>query len=389
MRDPQKIVVLLIDDQPIIAEAIAQMVAGEPDIELHYCEDPTNSLEMAASVHPTVILQDLLMPQMNGLLLIRFLRASPVTEKISLVVLSGKEVPATKAEAFALGANDYLTKLPDRVELIARIRYHSRSYMNLLERNEAYQALLASQQALAAELAKAADYVRSVLPAPLREPIQTAWRFLPCMQLGGDSFGYHWLDDDHLAIYLLDVCGHGVGAALLSVSVMNVLRSRSLPSTDFCSPAQVLTSLNQAFPMGQNNEMLFTMWYGVYDQVKRQLVYASGGHPPAVLVTGANAQEAEVLRLATRGLIVGALERVTFEEATCVVREFGELFVYSDGVYEVRKLDGTMLNMDEFIGVLTTRDRSVPALDFIQSYVCNLQSSDRFEDDFSILQLVF
>ena len=140
MDDP--ISVLLIDDQSIIGEAVRRMLAPEQDIVFHYCSDPIQALIVAKACHPTVILQDLVMPQMDGLLLVRFLRARDApTHQIPLIVLSSKEEPMVKAQAFELGANDYLVKLPDRVELIARIRYHSRAYTNILKRQEA-EALL-------------------------------------------------------------------------------------------------------------------------------------------------------------------------------------------------------------------------------------------------------
>ena len=132
------ITVLLIDDQSMIAEAVRRMLETEPDTTFHYCSDPTQALKMAKECQPTVILQDLVMPQMDGLLLVRFLRSHDApTYQIPLIVLSSKEEPVIKAQAFELGANDYLVKLPDRVELLARIRYHSRAYTNLLKRQEA------------------------------------------------------------------------------------------------------------------------------------------------------------------------------------------------------------------------------------------------------------
>ncbi|MGF1937835.1 MAG: adenylate/guanylate cyclase domain-containing protein [Nostoc sp. ChiQUE02] len=134
----EKITVLLIDDQSIIGEAISRMLAAEPDIIFHYCGDPTLALKVAKNCNPTVILQDLVMPQMEGLLLVRYLRSqdSP-TCYIPLIVLSSKEEPVIKAKAFELGANDYLVKLPNQMELIARIRYHSQAYTNFLKRQEA------------------------------------------------------------------------------------------------------------------------------------------------------------------------------------------------------------------------------------------------------------
>ncbi len=151
-----QITVLLIDDQAIIAEAIRRMLASETDIVFHYCNDPTQALKVAIEVQPTVILQDLVMPQMAGLLLVEFFRAKDaVTCNIPLIVLSSKEDPTIKAKAFALGANDYLVKLPDSKELIARIRYHSKAYMNFLKRQEA-EALFK------AEILRQAAYIEQV-----------------------------------------------------------------------------------------------------------------------------------------------------------------------------------------------------------------------------------
>ncbi|MFN6486721.1 MULTISPECIES: adenylate/guanylate cyclase domain-containing protein [unclassified Nostoc] len=134
----EKITVLLIDDQSIIGEAISRILAVEQDIVFHYCSDPTLALKVAKDCNPTVILQDLVMPQMEGLLLVRYFRSqdSP-TCNIPLIVLSSKEEPVIKAKAFELGANDYLVKLPNSMELIARIRYHSKAYINFLKRQEA------------------------------------------------------------------------------------------------------------------------------------------------------------------------------------------------------------------------------------------------------------
>lgn len=152
----EEIKVLLIDDQTIISEAIQRMLKPEADIVFHYCNDPTQALKIAKEFKPTVILQDLVMPQMDGLLLVKFLRSKDVpTWNIPLIVLSSKEEPGIKAKAFELGANDYLVKLPDRIELVARIRYHSKAYINFLKRLEA-EALFK------AEILRQAAYIEQV-----------------------------------------------------------------------------------------------------------------------------------------------------------------------------------------------------------------------------------
>lgn len=383
-----KISVLLVDDQPIIAEAVKNMLKDEADILLHYCSDPGEAMTMAAKVKPTVILQDLVMPEFDGLLLVKYFKANPKTENIPLVVLSTKEDPQIKAEAFSLGANDYLVKLPDRLELIARIRYHSSAYIRLLERNEAFHRLNESQKILEGELADAAAYVKSLLPLPMDNEMKSDWRYIPSTQLGGDAFGYHWLDDRYFAVYLLDVCGHGVRAALHSISVMNVLRSQNLPKTDFRDPSSVLAALNRAFQMESHNEMFFTIWYGVFDKTSNEILYSSAGHPPAILIS--TQREKGLVELTTPGIVIGVLPEAQFQNATCQIQRNDRFFLYSDGVYEITRLDGSMQTIKEFYEVLLkAAKQEVKELDYIVEATRELQGGPVFADDFSILRITF
>lgn len=384
------VIVLLVDDQPIIAEAIKRMVEGSSDITFHYCSDPTKAIEVANQISPTVILQDLVMPDIDGLQLVKYFRANPATAQVPLIVLSTKEEPAIKAEAFALGANDYMVKLPDRLEVLARIRYHSTGYIRLLQRNEAYAKLAESKKKLQDELNEAATYVTRMLPNPVKSPeVNISWRFIPSNQLGGDIFGYCWIDKDHFAMYLLDVCGHGVGAALLSVTVMNVLSSQSLPNTNFLDPSQVLKALNDQFPMEKHNDMFFTMWYGVFNKNSRRLVYASGGHPPAILFTGPSRTQVAMQELSTPGLVIGGMSGVSFECAACTLEKFAKLYLYSDGVYEIAKGDGSTLSLSEFIQVLAKfKEDGEKDLDRIQDFAQQLNGPGGFADDFSIVEFI-
>jgi len=146
--DDYKLMVLLVDDQIIIGEAVRRLLADEPNIDFHFCSDPLQAIAIAKHIAPTVILQDLVMPDADGLSLVREYRSHPVTRAIPVIVLSTKEEAKTKSEAFAAGANDYLVKLPDKIELIARLQYHSRAYLNQVQRDDAYRALRESQQHL-------------------------------------------------------------------------------------------------------------------------------------------------------------------------------------------------------------------------------------------------
>ena len=146
--DENAAMVLLVDDQAMIGEAVRRGLSNEENIDFHFCADPHQAIAQAVRIKPTVILQDLVMPGLDGLSLVREYRNHPATKDIPIIVLSTKEDPLIKSAAFAAGANDYLVKLPDNIELVARIRYHSRSYMTLLQRDAAYRALRVSQQQL-------------------------------------------------------------------------------------------------------------------------------------------------------------------------------------------------------------------------------------------------
>jgi sigma-B regulation protein RsbU (phosphoserine phosphatase) len=383
------VAVLLVDDQAIVGEAVRHMLAGEPDIQFHFCQDPTRAIEAANAVQPTVILQDLVMPEIDGLQLVKFFRANKATRQTPMIVLSSKEEPVIKAQAFALGANDYLVKLPDKVELIARVRYHSRAYLNLLERNEAYRRLEESQRQLAEELAQAARYVESLLPARLDGDVRIDWRFVPSTHLGGDMFGYHWLDGDHLALYLLDVSGHGVGSSLLAVSVNNLLASQSLPNTDCRDPGKVLARLNDVFPMEKQHGKYFTIWYGVFDRPGRVLRYSNAGHPPGLLHTGPSAAEASLHRLPSVGLAAGMIEGTDYDTQAVELGPFARLLLYSDGAYEIARPGGAMWRLQEFVDFISGLPREGAVADRLLAHVRQLGGSDLLADDFSVLEVRF
>ena len=187
--------------------------------------------------------------------------------------------------------------------------------------------------ALDRDLQRANSYVAALLPPPLTDgPVRVDWRFIPSAHLGGDAFGYYWLDPDTFVFYLLDVSGHGVGSAMHSVTVLNVLRQRALPRVDFANPPEVLASLNNRFQMSEHNGLFFTMWYGVYQTAERQLRYATAGHHAAYLV---DAERRASQPLGMSALMIGAVADLDYEAAQVTVPPGSMLHVFSDGIFEV------------------------------------------------------
>ena len=186
-----------------------------------------------------------------------------------------------------------------------------------------------------------------------------------------------------LAIYLLDVSGHGVGAALLSVSVFNVLRTQSLQGTDFADPAAVLNQLNRVFPMERQNNLLFTIWYGVFDKTTRQLAYASGGHPPAALV-----EPGGFLFMEGGGPGVRLRPRIKISRSPPPGPRGSKLYVFSDGAFEIVRADGSTVQLPEFIqqfGKAATEGTS--KLDELVAWARAFRGEATLEDDLSIMEL--
>lgn len=221
--------------------------------------------------------------------------------------------------------------------------------------------VIAQATEMARDLEKAARYVRSLLPDRVRGgPVELDWAFCPSAALGGDVFGHHAITNRSLAGYLIDVSGHGVGAAMHSTSILAALRNQSLPGVDFTDPAAVLGALNEAFDMAQHDGYTFTIWYGVFDLKRRELCYASGGHHPAYLMPQ---QGGAPLPLRTHNPVMGALPGLAFEADRIAVPPGSCLHVFSDGCFEITTRDGRMGTLTDFLDLLgASPDASAPAL---------------------------
>jgi len=295
---------------------------------------------------------------------------------LPVIVLSSSDDAAPIAHCIEMGAADYLAKPFEPVLLRARIDA-------CLERKRLRDRERATQERLTAELSEAATFVTSLFPAPLKGRVESEWCYHPSEQLGGDAFGHHWLDDDHLAIYLLDVCGHGVGAALLSVSVLNTIRTRALPGADFRDAGAVLTALNAAFPAEAQNFYYFTMWYGVYCVSTRELCFSSGGHPPALLLAGGN-----VIQLSTYGAAVGCFDG-PFVSKTQKIEPGTRLLVFSDGVFEIFQERERVQTWEEFLAAFGDGSNRAMRPAERLTHALRLRGEATLEDDFSLLELRF
>ncbi len=140
--------ILLVDDQAVVGEFIRRMLSDDPGIDIHFCSEGKNAIKTARRLSPHLILQDLVMPDVDGLDIVAEYRKHLSLQETPIVVLSGKEDPAIKKKAFEAGANDYLVKPPDPIELLARVKYHVAAYHTRLRLRNALASLRESQRQL-------------------------------------------------------------------------------------------------------------------------------------------------------------------------------------------------------------------------------------------------
>lgn len=374
--------ILVIDDDRSIQIFLKRMLEKQ-GYEVITASTGEEGILRTLNSPPALIICDWMMPGLSGLEVCDRIKKDPKLSTTFFILLTSLDSIADRVKGLDAGADDFITKPIEQNELQARVRAGLRLH-------QLSQDLQTQKSLLEAELAEASEYVKSLLPPPLKHPLSIKFKFLPSRQLGGDCFDYNWLDADSLAIYLLDTAGHGLKATLPSISVLNLLRSRALKDLNYYQPSAVLAVLNNTFQINYENDKYFTIWYGVYNRVTRQLIYASGGHPPAIMISGTTPTNTDVKRLKTPGMPVGMFPEAKYVDSSCYIEKSSTLYIFSDGAYEITQTDGNLWNLEAFIQILISLQYSVDnQLDYILSYLIDLNSKETFEDDLSILQVKF
>ncbi len=278
------------------------------------------------------------------------------------------------------------------LEHLARLAEHELNMFDLIstqhELLDTKTQLIKTQERLQDELREASRYVQSQLPPPLIDDrISIDWCFEASSQVGGDIFGYHWLDDRHLAIYLVDIMGHGVGAALFASTVQATLNRHTLPDTEFGQPLSVMASLNRAFPMSAHDGRFFTAWYGVYDHQARSMHYVNAGHPPPFLL----APNARPYRLESTAMPVGIIEEAQNGDAVIEVAPGSRLMLYTDGAIEAADSAGRQLDISGLEAIVANLFKAggAPIIEQVRQAIQDFQGRVEFGDDLSLLELAF
>jgi sigma-B regulation protein RsbU (phosphoserine phosphatase) len=242
------------------------------------------------------------------------------------------------------------------------------------------------------DLAAAAEIQRSLLPMaiPRSLRVRMAWKFQPSWKIGGDIFNICCLDKERMGLYMLDVCGHGVSAALIAVTVSQFLASHRMFYGDEegapLSPAEILNSLNRAFPF-ERFSSFFSIVYVTLDERTGLLTYSCAGHPPPVILR----EEGRLEVLSTRGPVIGAEDDSSFGQEQIRLLPRDKLVLYTDGILEVFNAEGEVFGKERFYRALEAHGGEPPD-DLVEgiSRLCMEFAQGRgLEDDISLLVLEY
>lgn len=375
--------ILLVDDDKV-TRLIMKSLLIKHGYHVTDVDTGEECLEHYQTSKPDMILLDAEMPGIDGFTCCAKIKQMPGGDRTPIMMITGLNDSGSVDRAFDAGAIDYVTKPIHPAVLTRRLD-------RIIEGEQAKQALEKQHHLLQEDLTEASEYVCNLLPEPISVPVQVNRLFKPSLDLGGDAFDYYWLDDNHLVMYLVDVAGHGAKSALLSVSILNLLRSQALGGTDLYKPSAVLAKLNEVFEMSDRGGNYFTIWYGVYNQETQELVYSSGGHPPSVLISDAPGGSI-AKSLDSDGIPIGMMPDEEFSNQVCHVSKHDRLYIFSDGVYEIENDNGLLWGFDAFVEMLKLEKNDDPNVNILGTI---LQAAQRFcgqdtlEDDFSILEIQF
>lgn len=345
-----------------------------------------------------LVITDYEMPEMNGFDLCTSIREETPKTRLAIIGVSSHSDPMLSVRLIKAGANDFLAKPFQREELYVRILQNLENLEYIQQINSSLETIQSMNARMKRDLDAAAKLQQSLLPQelPTREGVRLASLFKPCDELAGDTYNLFFLDKDRLGVFVLDVSGHGVPSALLSVTLSRLLKPETsnsvlLESTPdggaaIVPPGEVCARLNRQFPMNPENFQYFTIVYGILDCRDGSFRYASAGHPGPVLL----GPRKEPVPHKTLSMAVGFVPDAAFEELEILLAPGDRLYFYTDGIVEAQSPRGEEFGMDRFCTILRAGLCKDVESSLHSVYTAVRRWNDsRFKDDVTICALEY
>ncbi len=298
-----------------------------------------------------LVLLDVMMPGLDGFEVLERVRRTRPPDDLPVIMATARDHSEDIVRALELGANDYVTKPLDFAVVLARVRMH-------LALHDARRRLAQANQRMRRDLDAGARIQRALIPSDASVPgVEVAIRFEPCTELGGDLLDVFALPDGRLGLYLLDVSGHGVPAALTSVTLSRMLSHMGPESLVYeegsagarpCSPAALAAALNRRFPMDPETNQYFTLVHAVVDPAAREVRYVAAGHPGPVHMD----IRGEARSLDSSGPAIGWFPEARFEEHSIPLSAGDRLYFYSDGIVEAQNPAGDFFGSERLEAIV-------------------------------------
>ncbi len=388
--------ILIADDNPANLLLLRRILAKEP-CSLLEAEDGESALKMALEHTPDLVLLDVMMPGLDGYEVSLALKQDPDLSEVPVIFLSALSDASSKIKGLEAGAVDYITKPFNKDEVLARVRNQLKLRGLTRELRKANRDLNEKQRRIDEDLRAAAAIQRSLLPShgPATDKVIAAWRFLPCDQNAGDLFAFNQLTQNDFAFHVIDVSGHGVPAAMMTVALSQSLATDNghtmQPADDggpprVVSPAEVLNHLDVEYPIDRF-ERHFTIAYMLLELDSGVLRYSRAGHPMPFIVR----RNGRLEELSAGGTIIGLGGVVPFDEGECRLESGDRLFVYTDGIPEAANATGAFFGEDAMYRVLQEA-RDLPLDDACGALIDAVEKfagTHDFDDDVTLFAIEY
>ena len=388
--------ILIAEDDPV-SMGFLKKILEKWDYSVLTAEDGLKALDVFKNNHIDMVITDWMMPKMDGIEFCQKIRELNTSRYIYTIIVTAKKQVRDKVEGFEAGADDFLTKPFDREELKSRIEAGKRilELENNLRNNN--RLLEEANRRIMEDLKYAARIQRSLLPnnPPNINGVDLCWEFLPCDQLGGDMLNVLRLDENRYGLYVLDVSGHGVPAALFSVALSHLLsetrdilkiRIPDPPYYRITSPKEVLESLNRQFPMDLNTGQYFTILYGIIDLSKRTFQWSNGGHPHPIMIDN----DEVTLISGISGPPIGFFRDVEYHEGLLTLNKGQRIFICSDGILEAMNHFDQQFTTDRLTDLLENK-RNLSTKDLLPDLISEVKEWTKvkggLDDDVTLLGL--